>query len=147
MRSPRSTVVVGVVVQVLAMASAAGCTRGTGDARELAVSSDAAARNVVDAALRDLAAGDVGAVLGHFCDQSSDGQQRTRELLAPVLRRGDLSIRRVEPAWVGAEPYFFVEVAAGDGGWQHGFGVRVRDGCVDRAVGASRPPERDAIDL
>ena len=144
MRRTRFAAAAAAMPAVLAVV---GCMRGTGDARELAVSSDAAARAAVDAALRDVASGDVSAAVARFCDQGADGQQRTRELLSPVLRRGDLSIRRVEPAWVGAEPYFFVEVKAADGGWQHGFGVRVRDGCVDRAVGASKPPDRDAIDL
>ena len=123
------------------------CSRGNGDARELAVSSDAAARAAVNVVLRDLAAGDLPRVLSRFCDASDDGQRRTRDLLQPALRRGDLTVRRVEPAWVGAEPYFLVEVATGDGAWQHGLGVRVRDGCVDRAVGASRAPDRGVIDL
>jgi hypothetical protein len=140
---------VAVVVAAAVVVIGTGCTRGAGDARELAVSSDVAARAVVDAALRDVARGDAVAVLARFCDKTLDGQQRTRDVLQPVLRRGDLSIHRVEPAWVGAEPYFLVEVKAGGDSWQHGFGVRVRDGCLDRALGAGRPPadDDDAIDL
>ena len=68
-----------------------------------------------------------------------------------TLGRSDLSVRRVEPAWVEREPYFFVEVQSADGAYAHGFAVRVRDGCLDRAVGASSapPPVDDdgAIDL
>jgi hypothetical protein len=142
------------VVAALVAASAIGCTRGAGDAHDLAVSSADAARDVVAVALRDVARGDITAVLSRFCDASTDGRERTRDVLQPILGRGDLTVNRVEPAWVGAEPYFFVEVKAEDGGWLHGFGVRVRDGCLDRAVGASRPPnvdndvvDNDVIDL
>jgi len=127
----------------------AGCMRGSGDARDLAVASDDRARAVVDAALADLGRGDVAATLGRFCDVTDAGRQRASELLAPALRRRDLVVWRVEPAWVGAEPFFFVEVGSRDGGWRHGLGVRVRDGCLDRAVGAGapRPADDTVIDL
>jgi hypothetical protein len=134
-------------------AAAASCTPAAGDARDLAVASDAQARAVVDDALAALARGDERGALARFCDQSDDGRARTHRVLVPALGRSDLSVRRVEPAWVEREPFFFVEVQSADGAYAHGFAVRVRDGCLDRAVGASgSPPASDddddgAIDL
>ena len=119
---------------------ALGCNPGEGDARDLAVSSGTEARVVVDAALADLGRGDIDAVLPRFCDQSLDGIARALDLIAPALKRTDVSIRRVEAAWVGTEPFFYVEVADKKGDFLHGFGVRVRDGCLDRAVGATVLP-------
>jgi hypothetical protein len=134
---------------VVVLALIGGCTRSTGDARDLAVASDTAARAAVDAALEDIARGDEAGALARFCDTSDDGVARALALLRPALRRGDLRVHNVEPAWVGAEPYFAVQVRTLDGTWEHGFGVRARDGCLDRAVGASapRPAGRDVIDL
>ncbi len=141
-RSTPAAVLVSVVATT-------GCMRGSGDARDLAVASDARARAVVDAALADLGRGDLAATVGRFCDVTDEGRQRASELLAPALRHRDLVVWRVEPAWVGAEPFFFVEVGSRDGGWRHGLGVRVRDGCLDRAVGAGapRPADDTVIDL
>jgi len=133
-------VALAVALAFVVVAAGGACTRSVGDARDLAVSSDVAARAVF---------GDEAAVLARFCDTSDDGLARARELLRPALRRGDLLVERVEPAWVGAEPYFLVEVRAGDDSWRHGFGVRARDGCLDRAVGAAPPADADSavIDL
>ncbi len=144
-----------VVLAVLAVQELAGCNRGEGNAKDLAVSSDVEARAVIEDALRELAGGRIDVVLGRFCDQSEAGRALALELLEPaagkVGGRPDLVIVRSEPAWVGAEPFFYVEVgerpAAGQGGgavapWIHGFGVRVRDGCLDRAVGATVLPKR-----
>ncbi|MBM4279516.1 MAG: hypothetical protein FJ137_01715 [Deltaproteobacteria bacterium] len=142
-------VALAVALAFVVVAAGGACTRSVGDARDLAVSSDVAARAVFAAALAALARGDEAAVLARFCDTSDDGLARARELLRPALRRGDLLVERVEPAWVGAEPYFLVEVRAGDDSWRHGFGVRARDGCLDRAVGAAPPADADSavIDL
>lgn len=126
-----------IAVAGFAVVAVSACTRNHGDARDLAISSDAAARAAVEAALVDLRRGNEDTVLARFCDRSDEGLARTRALLAPALLRTDLVVRRVEPAWVGAEPFFFVEVGVTDGSWRHGFGVRARDGCLDRAVGAS----------
>ena len=134
---------------IAVLVGATGCARGFGDARDLAVSSDAAAQAVVSSTLAALARGDERPALDRFCDTSPAGRARARDVLAPALRRGDLAVLRVEPAWVGAEPFFFVEVGAADGSWRHGLGVRVRDGCLDRAVGAGapRPVDGTVFDL
>jgi hypothetical protein len=150
MTRARARAVVAIALVLVTVGASAACTRSSGDARDLAVSSDVAARAAFAAALAALARGDEAAVLARFCDTSEEGLARARELLRPALRRGDLVIERVEPAWVGADPYFYVEVRAGDDSWRHGFGVRARDGCLDRAVGAAPRPvaaDADAIDL
>lgn len=123
-----------------------GCNRGEGNAKDLAVSSDKEARAVVTDALKDLAGGDVDGVLAKFCDQSDEGRRLALEILNPAKGRADLVIARSEAAWKGAVPFFYVEVTGGkDGGgvaYVHGFGVRVRDGCLDRAVGATVLPRK-----
>lgn len=138
----RAVVVVAAIVAVVV--TVAGCPSRSGDAHDLAVWSDAEARRVVDEALGDLRAGHLEAVAARFCDQSDDGVQRARALLAPGVGKASLAIRRVEPAWVGKEPFFYVEV--GDGAeWVHGFGVHVRLGCLERAVGAADPTHVDSV--
>lgn len=124
-------------VLLLAVCVLGGCNPGEGDARDLAVSSNLQARAAVDAALKELARSDVDAVLPRFCDQSLDGIARALDLIGPAIGRSDVVIRRVEAAWVGTEPFFYVEVADPSRSFLHGFGVRVRDGCLDRAVGAT----------
>ncbi|HEY1099533.1 MAG TPA: hypothetical protein VGF99_11425 [Myxococcota bacterium] len=118
---------------------AAGCPPQDGDAKDLAVWSAAEARRAIEKSLVDLEKGDLDSVLRRFCDDGPDGRRRTEALLRIAVGK-HLEVRTVEPAWVGKEPYFYVEVgfgaAAGDAVF-HGFGVRVRDGCLDRAVGAS----------
>jgi hypothetical protein len=127
---------VPVVVALFGAGVGGGCPSGAGDARDLAVSSDARARGVVESALVELAAGRMDDVLARFCDRSDAGLARARELLSPGTGRRDVVVRRVEPAWVGREPYFFVEVGSPDGAFVHGLGVEVRTGCLERAVGA-----------
>lgn len=125
-----------------------GCDTSSGKARDLAVSSGNEARAAVDDVLRSLqeARGPDGAprldeaMVARFCDQSPAGIAQMRTLLTP-LSSGSPTVSRVEAAWVGEEPYFYVEVR-GDDGYQHGFGVRVRTGCLDRAVGAGEATPR-----
>ncbi len=139
--SKQAAVVVVVVVVVVALVCG-GCPPRDGDARDLAVWSNVEARRVVELSLKDLERGDRDDVVRRFCDVSPDGLRKASELLAPAEGRPGLRVRRVEPAWVGKEPFFYVEVGDRDvgdaeAGWVHGLGVRVRDGCLDRAVGAS----------
>jgi hypothetical protein len=126
-----------VVVVLFVAGGVGGCPSRSSDARELAVSSDARARVVVDGALTELAAGQLDTVLARFCDQSAAGLRRARALLSPGLGRRDVVIRRIEPAWVGRDPSFFVEIGSADGVFVHGLGVEVRTGCLERAVGAA----------
>lgn len=130
-----------VVVVAVALLLGVSCSSTTGDAHDLAVWSDAEARRFVAEALADLRAGRLEAVVARFCDQGADGVDRARSLLRPGLGQASLAILRVEPAWVGKEPYFYVEV--GDGAaWTHGFGVSVRTGCLERAVGVADGADR-----
>ena len=135
MSTPVSIASVVVVAGALLLLGVS-CSSTNGDAHDLAVWSDAEARRYVGEALDDLRAGHLEAVVARFCDQGADGIDRARALLRPGLGKASLAILRVEPAWVGKEPYFYVEV--GDGAaWTHGFGVSVRTGCLERAVGAA----------
>lgn len=132
------------VVLFFAFCFVGACNGGEGDANDLAASSEVAARDVVNAALVALAAGDVEGVVARFCDQSDEGRALAREIVTPASGKRDLAIVRSEAAWKGAVPFFYVEVAergAGAHGFVHGFGVRVRDGCLDRAVGATVLPD------
>ena len=120
----------------------AGCPPQDGDAKDLAVWSGSEAKKVVEHSLADLERGDVDVVVSRFCDVSADGLRRARAIVGPAAGKAGLRVRRVEPAWVGKEPFFYVEVGdhdvgSAEGGWVHGLAVRVRDGCIDRAVGAS----------
>ncbi len=139
---PASRWSVVVVVGLLAML--AGCPPHDGDARDLAVWSTAEATRVVDEQLRLLDKNELDRVLGRFCDQSPAAIEKSRALLHT---KAGLRVRHVEPAWVGKEPWFAVEVGDHDGdhddnggGFVHTIGVRVRDGCLDRAVGATPTP-------
>jgi hypothetical protein len=53
------------------------------------------------------------------------------------LKIDGYDITRVEPAWVGSEPYFRVDVALkkGDAIDKRSLSVRAREGCVDRLLG------------
>jgi hypothetical protein len=138
-------VVAVVAVAVVAVVGAAGCSRGAGDANDLAVAAEADARAVVDDALAVLARGDVDVVVGRFCDQSDSGRALALDIIGKAKGRSDVQIVRSEPAWKGAEPFFYVEVKSSDGAFVHGFGVRVRDGCLDRAVGATVLPDARSV--
>lgn len=136
-----------VVVVATLLALLAGCPPHDGDARDLAVWSTTEAARVVDEQLQllDTHKGTDGLerVLKRFCDQSPTALEKTRALLH-TSSTARLRVRHVEPAWVGKEPWFAVEIGDHDGdddgsgtGFVHTLGVRVRDGCLDRAVGAT----------
>lgn len=138
--------IAAVVVVLLGAGVGSGCPSRVGDARDLAVSSDARARVVVNDAILALREGRLDVVLGRFCDRSDSGLDRARGVLLPAVGRSDVVIRRVEPAWVGTEPFFFVEIGTGDGAWEHGLGVQVKTGCLERAVGAPDARSGDSAD-
>lgn len=131
-----------VVVVLGALTLVAGCPPHDGDARDLAVWSTTEAVRVVDEQLALLRNSELDRVLGRFCDQSPTAIEKSRALLQPQVQ-ASLRVRHVEPAWVGTEPWFAVEIGDHDGdgaGFVHTLGVRVRDGCLDRAVGATVAP-------
>ena len=135
--SPGGLVVVVAAVAAVVVGSA-GCPSRAGDANDLAVASDADARAVARRLIADLEAGDGDVVGARFCDQHPDARARADAIVAPALSVKTLEVRRVEPAWRGATPYFYVEIGdsiAQEGAWVHGFGVDVRTGCLERAVG------------
>jgi len=131
-----------VAAGVVGVVGVVGCSSGDGDANDLAAASETEARAVVRSALEVLRQGDVEGVLRTFCDQTPEGRALALEILRPAAGRKDLDIVRSEAAWKGNVPFFYVEVQSADGqGYVHGFGVRVRDGCLDRAVGATVLPD------
>ncbi|MCC7074168.1 MAG: hypothetical protein IT383_22855 [Deltaproteobacteria bacterium] len=85
-----------------------------------------------------------------LCDMSGEGKARAASAIGMI---GGYSVDHVEPAWVGAEPYFRVDVtlrrAAGDE--RRAVAVRAREGCVERLWGAPLPaaqrPEPDELSL
>lgn len=85
-----------------------------------------------------------------LCDMSAEGKARAAAAIGMI---DGYSIDHVEPAWVGAEPYFRVDVtlrrAAGEE--RRSVAVRAREGCVERLWGAPLPaakrPEPDEVAL
>lgn len=85
-----------------------------------------------------------------LCDMTSAGMARAVAAIGMIDR---YSVDHVEPAWVGAEPYFRVDVTlirtAGDD--RRSVAVRAREGCVERLWGAPLPaaqrPEPDELSL
>jgi hypothetical protein len=133
-----------VLVGLAGVGGLSGCPSRAGDARDLAVAAETDAVVVVNEVLVQLAAGQLQPVLARLCDQGQADLARAHRLLAPALSRADLEIARVEPTWVGTDPFFFVEVKSRDGAFVHGFGVDVRSGCLDRAGGATDVDGTDA---
>jgi hypothetical protein len=142
--------VVATIGAVVVAGAGLGCPSRSGDANDLAVSSDADARAVAEHLITDLKAGQLDVAVGRFCDQRPVARWLAEGLLRPALSQPTLHLRRVEPAWVGATPYFYVELGVhadgsadddnvdggiDDDGYVHGFGVDVRVGCLERAVG------------
>ncbi len=85
-----------------------------------------------------------------LCDASDEGHARAA---AAIGQLQGYSIDHVEPAWVGAEPYFRVDVTlrrlAGEE--RRSVAVRAREGCVERLWGAPLPaairPEPNELSL
>ncbi|MBI1945154.1 MAG: hypothetical protein HYS27_05630 [Deltaproteobacteria bacterium] len=85
-----------------------------------------------------------------LCDTSEAGQGRAVTAIGVI---DGYSVDHVEPAWVGAEPYFRVDVTLrrADGEERRSVAVRAREGCVERLWGAPLPaamrPEPDEVSL
>ena len=98
---------------------------------------------VLDAAVASTA-------LRGLCDATEGGQERAT---AAIGQLQGYSIDHLEPAWIGAEPYFRVDVTlrrlAGEE--RRSVAVRVREGCVERLWGAPLPaairPEPSELSL
>lgn len=86
----------------------------------------AVVRGFLDAAK----AGDAKAVAARACD----GGRATAAVEGKIE---SYEVTRVEPAWVGAEPYFRVDVVLKKAGGvdKRSLSVRAREGCVDRLLG------------
>lgn len=85
-----------------------------------------------------------------LCDTSAEGVARASAALGAL---SGYSVDHVEPAWVGAEPYFRVDVTLKrpDGEERRSVAVRAREGCVERLWGAPLPvavrPEEGELSL
>ncbi len=85
-----------------------------------------------------------------LCDMTGDGKARAAASIGMI---DGYTVDHSEPAWVGAEPYFRVDVtlrrAAGEE--RRSVAVRAREGCVERLWGAPLPaaqrPEPDELSL
>lgn len=73
-----------------------------------------------------------------LCDATAQGASRAAAAIGELT---GYHVDKVEPAWVGAEPYFRVDVtlkrAAGEE--RRSVAVRAREGCVERLWGAPLP--------
>lgn len=115
---------------------AAGCSAKDGHPAFRAAS-DAEAQEVVRAFLDAAVAGDAEHVASHVCDTGPEAKERAMAAVkGPLLIKG-YEVTRVEPAWVGAEPYYRVDVALkkAAGTDRRSLSVRAREGCVDRLLG------------
>lgn len=140
------------VVALLAVGGGgAGCTLPDDGGSPFRAGSDAAALDVVRGVLEAAQAKDERELLARLCDKSPAEQARLAAALGGHV--DGYEIVRVEPAWVGAEPYFRVDVSLQHGGQteERSLSVRVRDGCVDRLLGEpveqARPPGPGEIAL
>lgn len=85
-----------------------------------------------------------------LCDGSGAGQARAAAAIGIIQ---SYRIDHVEPAWVGAEPHFRVDVTLqrAVGEERRSVAVRARQGCVERLWGAPLPtairPEPDELSL
>lgn len=93
--------------------------------------------NVVRALLDAAKASDAGRLAAHMCGAREDTQERAKAALAGPLRIQGYDLTRVEPAWVGAEPYFRIDVTLQKASEadRRSLSVRAREGCVDRLLG------------
>lgn len=126
------------------------CARPASEAPPLKAASADAAGAVVRALLDAAQAGDATRVAGHMCGARADALARATVALGGALAIEGYLVAVVEPAWVGAEPYFKVEVTLKRLGQSHArsLSVRAREGCVDRSLGdevfkASRPDPQE----
>lgn len=139
------------VVVLVLLALSPACTLPEDDGSPFRAGSGAAALDVVRAVLDAAQAKNERELMSRLCDKSPAARTALGSALGEQL--DGYEIMRVEPAWVGAEPYFRVDVALEHGGHAEArsLSVRAREGCVDRLLGepveAARPPEPGEIAL
>ena len=144
--------VVAVVVPPLA-AGATGCVPESTAPPPLRAASAEAATDVVRLFLDAAKAGDAPRVAAQMCGARDDALVRAQGALAGPLRIQSYDVARVEPAWVGAEPYFRVEVTLHKAteADARSLSVRAREGCVDRLLGeaieGAKRPDMGEISL
>jgi hypothetical protein len=122
------------VVPLLALS----CSEGTPKSAFKAATdkeAETVVRDFLDAAHK----GDAKSVAEKVCD---GGEDRAAAAVNGPLKIDGYDITHVEPAWVGSEPYFRVDVALkkASGVDARSLSVRAREGCVDRLLG--EPVER-----
>lgn len=136
-----------------AVALGAGCVPESTAPPPLRAASADQATDVVRALLDGAKAGDGARVAAQMCGARDDAQARATAALAGPLRIQSYDVARVEPAWVGAEPYFRVDVTLhrpteADA---RSLSVRAREGCVDRLLGepveGAKRPDMGEISL
>lgn len=116
---------------------AVSCTRESGAPPTLKAASETAAVEVVRAFLDAAQAGDAAQVAGKLCGAPGDALAHATAALGGPLRIRAYQIDLVEPAWIGAEPYFRVEVTLRrtSDSEPRALSVRAREGCIDRLLG------------
>src|SRR5690606_6384190 len=71
--------------------------------------------------------------------RAKDARAASQRLCGPISPLtddvGDYDVVRVEPGWVGTEPYFRVDVALAKGAPPKSLSVRARTACIDRVLG------------
>ena len=96
-----------IIALVVAVAS---CTPPPPPPPPLKAASADQAGDIVRAFLDAAKAGDAALTAERMCGAQADARERAATALAGPLRITSYDIARIEPAWVGAEPYFRVDV-------------------------------------
>lgn len=124
------------VVAAMLLLSGACVPESTAPPPLKAASADVAT-DVVREFLTAAQAGDEVRVAEKMCGSRDDARERAKTALAGPLRIQGFDVARTEPAWVGAEPYFRVEVTLQRSTEvdPRSLSVRAREGCVDRLLG------------
>ena len=142
---------------LLAASCTASCKSEGRRPPPLQAASQDAAVDVVRVFLDAAKEGNAAKVAGLICrppgPQGSEAMERASLALQGPLRIQGYDIAKVEPAWVGAEPYFRIEVLLRRDSETdpRSLSVRARQGCIDRLLGepvvSATPPDPSEISL
>jgi hypothetical protein len=150
----RAVVVMSCVLTLLV--GAVGCTKSNPPAPAFVIGSEKDARALVDTFLQGYVRLDVNATLERLCERDPDSQGTAAAFIArsqapgSPFRVDSYVVSAVEPAWVGSEPYFFVDVRfprPSGSVTPHRLFVRAREGCIERFLGGepgTQRPQQDA---